>query len=456
MSEQSERSGEIEGKQAAPADAKPVEESSSESPDQAMDDLFGEEDEDENDNVGTGSVTNSGSESENEEDKDASDGEREKSQRIRLGLDDDEAEEQAMYTRKFYGEDIDNLSEEESSQHHFKEESVELVRHIVPYRAIEDANGSKPVIYYAKVPEFLTIDPIPFHPPSFETKVQERLENSSKEDQLGESLIDENTIRWRYSKDENQQVYKESNAQIVEWSDGKFSLKLGDEYTDILVNDTENTFFAVSHDQQELMQCSEGGEITKSLMFIPTSTNSKMHQKLTKAVKKRNQRQVSGPGIYIVNKDPELEKNELERQQQQRVRERRKRQLKEMENRDSPDTAGSFEYNNGYKKNRAASMEPDSYASSSRHNEYERDDFIVDDDDEEVEYPDEDEDELLDDADSNDDADHEEDEDDAKAERLRALKRTGADTYKQEKTATDSEGETKRRKVAVIDDEDDE
>lgn len=413
-----------------------------------MDDLFGEDDEE-----GSGSAAASRSASDDDDD----DRPGYESRHNRLGLDDEEAEEQAMYTRKFYGEEAENMSEEENALTHFKEENVELVRHIVPYRAIDGNSDEKPTIYYAKVPEFLTIDPVPFDPPSFETKVKERLANfSSKEDQLGDSLIDENTIRWRYSRDEQQHVYKESNAQIIEWSDGRLSLKLGDEYTDILVNDTENTFFAVSHDQQELMQCSEGGEITKSLMFIPTSTSSKMHQKLTKAVTRRNKRQATGPGIYIINKDPEVEKYELERQQQQRVRERRKRQLKEVDTRDSPDTAGSFEYSSGYKKNKSSSIEPEAYAAASRRNEYEQDDFLVDDDDdEEVEYDDEDEDEddLV--GDGDDDQEDDGDEDASKADRLRQLKSEGASKYQQSETHKESETETRRRKVAVIDDDED-
>ncbi|QLQ78399.1 hypothetical protein HG537_0A06460 [Torulaspora globosa] len=351
---------------------------------------------------------------------------------------DDEAEEQAMYTRKFYGEDADKSDEEEADR--FKEQDVELVRHIVPYKSIDD---EKSTIYYTKIPEYLTIDPVPFDPPSFKSKVEQRLQSSSREDQLGDRLIDENTVRWRYSRDENQQVYKESNAQIVKWSDGSFSLKLGAEYTDILINDTDNTFFAVSHDQQELMQCCQGGEITKSLMFIPTSTNSKMYQRLTKAVMRRDQKQASGPGVYIVNRDPELEKSELEKKQQQVLRERRRKQLKETESRNSAEPSSG-----NYRRNPIASEnEQEPYYSSSRRNEYEQDDFLVDDDEEE-EAPYSDENDVLDDNEEELDAEE------ANAERLRQLKREGAEKYKDQDTKTDFT--TKRRKVAIIDDEDDE
>lgn len=406
--------------------------------DEEMDDLFGEDDQ----------ASDRGSQ---DQDNDSSNSdEEEPHRRGEMQMDDEEAKEHAMYTRKFYGEDADNTSDQEEAANHFKEEDVELVRHIVPYKAVGEGADTKSTIYYAKVPEFLTIDPVPFDPPSFEARVKERLNSSSREDQLGDRLIDENTVRWRYSRDENQQVYKESNAQIVQWSDGGLSLKLGAEYTDILVNDTDNTFFAVSHDQQELMQCYDGGEISKSLMFIPTSTNSKVHQKLTKAVIRRDQRQTTGPGVYIINKDPELEKNELEKKQQQIVRERRKKQLKEIESRNSPDISTGL---NGYRKAPVvAADEQDAYYGSSKRDEYEQDDFLVDDDEEEeAGYSDEDD--VLDDNDNDEDA---EDEEDAKAERLRQLKRQGTEGYKDPKPEPESDPSAKRRKVAIIDDDDDE
>lgn len=388
------------------------EDEKNESQEDGMEDLFGEEEGEERD-----------VDEEENEDEDT-----EAHPRHRQEMDDEEAEEHAMYTRKFYGEEVDRMSDEEEA-HQFREEDVELARHIVPYRATQGTD--KPVLYYAKIPEFLTIDPVPFDPPSFESKVKERLDSkASKEDQLGDRLIDENTIRWRYSRDANQQVFKESNAQIVQWSDGTFSLKLGDDYTDILSNETDNTFFAVSHDQQELMQCYEGGEVTKTLMFIPTSTNSRMHQKLTKAVMRRDHKQAAGPGTYIVQRDPELERGELEKKQQQVVRERRRRQLKEMESRE----AGGGGIDSDRRRGVSPEAEP---MGNLRRDEYEQDDFLVDDDEEE-EYA-----SGSGDEEGEGEGEEEEEEDDDGAERLRRLKREGATNYE----------EPKRRKVAVIDDE---
>ncbi|CAI4808726.1 ASN_collapsed_G0050780.mRNA.1.CDS.1 [Saccharomyces cerevisiae] len=332
----------------------------------------------------------------------------------------------------------DNVKE---TTHTFKEENVELVRHIIPSKANVNETASHNEIFYARIPNFLTIDPIPFDPPSFEAKVNERASNSaSREDQLDDRLIDENTVRWRYSRDKDQHVFKESNTQIVQWSDGTYSLKVGEECTDILVNDTSNTFLTVSHDQQELIQCYEGGEIKKTLMFIPTSTNSKIHQKLSKAVIRRNQRQSKGPGTYIVSMDPEVEKKELERKQSQILRDRRRRQLKEKEKQESPDAA----FETGFRKQNS----PTTYGAS-RRNEYEEDDFLVDDDEEEEAA-------FDDEEDDNEEEEEEEDADEENASRLRNLKREGAAMYREEEEEEKDRSETKRRRVAVIEDDEDE
>ncbi|CAI2038747.1 hypothetical protein SEUBUCD646_0H01690 [Saccharomyces eubayanus] len=407
-----------------------------------LDDLFGDDDDDDDDD----DVDNDGKGSENENSNNDKSGNSDEESanhrehhRESLGLDDDEAEEQAMYTRKFYGEDANDFSDQDEAAHTFKEENVELVRHIIPSKANVNETVSHNEIFYARIPNFLTIDPVPFDPPSFEASVNERANNStSKEDQLDDRLIDENTVRWRYSRDNGQHVFKESNTQIVQWSDGSYSLKVGEEYTDILVNDTSNTFLTVSHDQQELMQCYEGGEINKTLMFIPTSTSSKIHQKLSKAVVRKNQRQNQGPGTYIINMDPEVEKRELEKKQSQILRDRRKRQLKEKEKQESPDVG----FETAFRKQSS----PTAYGAT-RRNEYEEDDFLVDDDEEEGEFDDDD--------DNEEEEEEEEEVDEDNAARLRNLKREGAAMYREE-GGDDESNESKRRRVAVIEDDEDE
>ncbi|SCV06103.1 LANO_0H22166g1_1 [Lachancea nothofagi CBS 11611] len=374
-------------------------------------------------------------------------------------LDDDE-DEQAMYNRKFYGDNVDN-SDGEGSQREFREADVDVIKHIVPY-STAPKEGEKG-IFYAKMPQFLTIDPIPFDPPAFQEKLEQRASHlASKEDQVDDRLIDENTVRWRYSRDSNQRVFKESNAQIVQWSDGTYSLRLGDEYTDVLINDTDNTYLAVSHEQQELIQSVRGGNISKTMMFIPTSTNSKSHQRLTKAVARKEEREHQGPNTYILRVDPELEQKELEKKQSQIVRERRKRQLREQQEReglDSPEPSGMMSKSRGMSSKRQSSYDRNQY------DEYEDDGFMVDDEDENEGENQDDEDEEEEEEEEL--AGDESDNDDINAERLKQLKRSGASQYREDVSGDDKGGDQnenddenddgsglKRRKVALLDEED--
>ncbi|SMN18116.1 similar to Saccharomyces cerevisiae YOR123C LEO1 Component of the Paf1 complex [Maudiozyma saulgeensis] len=418
-----------------------------------MDDLFGDEEE-EDDDIITNRRSRKGVSDDEEQDEENENNDNYGRARSH---DDNMDEEEAMYTRKFYGEDVDNYSADEDGDHVFKEEDVELVRHMVPYTTnshTEETSGPEEDkhIYYAKVPQFLTIDPVPFDPPSFEDMVTKRLsQDATEEDKIGDHLVDENTIRWRYSRDENQRVFKESNARIVKWSDGSYSLKLGSEYTDILVNDTDNTFLTVSHDKQELMQCVNGGEINKTIMFIPTSTNSKIHQRLSKAVARRNKIEHDGPGTFLIQVDPEIEKKELETKQQQIFRERRRRQIRENELLDAGEaTPDSF--------GRRSTPKSSTAVPSRRgyQDEYEEDDFLVDDDEDENEYQEED-DEEEDERDILDASEEEEDEEEERrrAERLKNMKRSEA-TFTEDDSGSATSGDIrKKRRAAVISDDDD-
>ncbi|CCE63266.1 hypothetical protein TPHA_0E01730 [Tetrapisispora phaffii CBS 4417] len=422
-----------------------------EAEEEEIDDLFGDDDNEEDDGEDESILRKKRGVAESGDDDDEHNDHDDIARRRRGYMDEDEDEEHAMYTRKFYGDEDVNKYDEDENMHEFKEADVELVRHIVPYKILEQKNDnskddatSKNSTYYARIPPFLTIDPVPFDPPQFESEVKERLENTTNvKDRIGDRLIDENTIRWRYSRDANQTVFKESNAQIIQWSDGSYSLKLGDDYTDLLVNDISNTFLTVSHDQQELMQCVDGGEISKSAMFVPISTNSRLHQRLSKAIARRDQNSTESPRSMIINVDPEIEKKELEKKQSQIFRDRRKRKQREIETeQEALDSPGFSQGNYGSSSSRKRGQTPSYDPRRERADEYEEDDFIVDDEGEE-------DDDVEDDVEDEEDEDEEEEEE----EEERNLER-----LKNSKTQNDFEVEedSKRRKVAVIDDEDDE
>ena len=77
------------------------------------------------------------------------------------------------------------------------------------------------------------------------------------------NILHKNYIRWRYSKDDitstadspdeaetlgiknRSKKSIETNAKIVEWSDGTFQLAVGDTYFDILISDATNTSLGI-------------------------------------------------------------------------------------------------------------------------------------------------------------------------------------------------------------------
>lgn len=87
------------------------------------------------------------------------------------------------------------------------------------------------------MPNFVKVDSKPFHPDTYMGP-----EHDEDEVQHGENLRErsmtiklkvENTVRWRWGKDEFGQDVRQSNSRIIRWSDGTLSLRLGKELFDI-------------------------------------------------------------------------------------------------------------------------------------------------------------------------------------------------------------------------------
>ncbi|CAM9018867.1 unnamed protein product [Wickerhamomyces anomalus] len=255
-----------------------------------------------------------------------------------------------------------------------------------------------------------------------ETKPQRELRRKAYLEQLVEDsktltkdeielnrLKAENTLRWRYAKDSNGELINESNAQVVEWSDGSLSLKLGDEYFDVIQSQLTDTFLATYSEESGLL--TTDGIFTNSMKIVPTSTNSKIHKKLTTAIQARQQTKPGAQSVYV-DKDPEEEARALERQQEQLIRERRRKELKERKENEKYDSDSTP------RPGQRATRES-YYAQPRIRDEYEEDAFMVD-DDEDVEEDDE--------------------EDDLEAaERLRRVKNEGAAKYNNEDEDDDEE-----------------
>ena len=101
-----------------------------------------------------------------------------------------------------------------------------------------------------KLPNFLSIETRPFDPSLYEDEadedhVQDEEGHARTKLKVRHNVIQhdaypllpyqqvENTIRWRYCHDDEEEVQQESNTRLVRWSDGSMSLYLGNEIFDV-------------------------------------------------------------------------------------------------------------------------------------------------------------------------------------------------------------------------------
>ncbi|KAG9303645.1 hypothetical protein G9A89_018542 [Geosiphon pyriformis] len=164
-------------------------------------------------------------------------------------------------------------------------------------------------IYLAKLPNFLCVNPKRFDPNTYDEK-----EDISEIG--GEVVSAENTMRWRYVRDEKTgELKKQSNSCFVRWSDGSVSLLLGEEIFDI-------TFTSVA-DGHEYLMCNHDitkedssmeiqSKLTDKMSFRPFSTTGKTHRKVRESIASRHIKQVRTK-LVETDQDPELLKREMEK-----------------------------------------------------------------------------------------------------------------------------------------------
>ena len=88
-------------------------------------------------------------------------------------------------------------------------------------------------IHFVKLPNFLSVESRPFDGETYEDEMDDEATQQDEEGRTRLKLKVENTIRWRQGFDKEGHPVKESNARIVKWSDGSYSLHLGNEIFDV-------------------------------------------------------------------------------------------------------------------------------------------------------------------------------------------------------------------------------
>ena len=194
-------------------------------------------------------------------------------------------------------------------------------------------------LQFVKLPNFLSVDTRPFDEAVYEDEIDED-EVMDEEGRARLKLKVENTMRWRYAKDEygnpkyddlGNQV-KESNARMIRWSDGSMSMHLGNEIFDVhsmaLQGDYNHLFVRQGLGLQ-------GQAVFKTkLTFRPHSTDSFTHRKMTMSLADRTSKTQKVKVLPIAGKDPESQRTEMIKKEEERLkasirRESQQRRMKE-------------------------------------------------------------------------------------------------------------------------------
>lgn len=272
-----------------------------------------------------------------------------------------------------------------------------------------------------QVPTFLTVDPLAFDPSSFlrSAEEDERKDGGNLEKSQSRNLDNVNTIRWKFSRDSDGKMTKESNSRYIRWSDGSLSLQLGSEIFDVIEKPNPDVFLALSHPAQEILQTA--ALLQKAMTFVPTSTSSETHKRLREQLQKQASSSNAIVGNWATTDDPEKIKRDAIKAEEINIKARKKLEQKKR----------ALEGRNGFD-----SVSRGGRSGSSRYDEsemysdrggrggdaYEEDDFVVHDEEDD-------------------------DEDDARAQRLKDLKRKGAESYKKSRKHSSEEEEEEEEEV---------
>ncbi|KAI0820363.1 Leo1-like protein-domain-containing protein [Trametes gibbosa] len=250
---------------------------------------------------------------------------------------------------------------EEDEPDHVLEQRLEADVAIPNIPVPRSSDGSYWVI---RMPNFIKVDSKPFHPDTYVGPEQEDEESqqpeSLREKSMSIKLKVENTVRWRWSKDQLGQDRRQSNSRIVRWSDGSLSLQLGKELFDITQSvDTSGavprqalggsqvplsqsqsqphppqsqsqsqsqsqtgggsaigagqglTYLVAQHKRAEILQCES--LVTGYMSLRPTGMQSETHRMLVRAVGQKHTRVARLRLAPEPTTDPERERLELEK-----------------------------------------------------------------------------------------------------------------------------------------------
>lgn len=385
------------------------------------DDVFGDDD---NTNDKSGAKEDNEDSEKNDDGEEDEDDEDDKPSKT-VAADDSESDLSDIENDNLFGDAPDTRSTAERLADENEDEFEEIEQQELEIALPRFPPAIKPneKLFLSRVPAFLQIDPHPFDSSEFLKSAEEGNKDADTSKSLRLKTQAENTLRWKYGKGgDGSTVTKESNARFVKWSDGSLSLQLGEELFDVIRKPVEDTSLALSHPEQEVLQTS--GVLSENFSYVPTSTKSLTHKRLTEALAKRTLKSAA-VSSWDTTDDPDKVQREAEKAENMANAARRKLESKRRQAEED------------FGKTAADAMAEDEEMEHNyeSRNAYEEDDFVVDDDEEE------------------------DDEEEERAKRLQKLKSDGAKLYKNRRDLDEDdedEEEVGVKKRRVIDSDDDE
>jgi len=173
-------------------------------------------------------------------------------------------------------------------------------------------------IHFVKLPNFLSVESRPFDQDTYE----DEMEDGEQQDEEGRTRLKlkvENTIRWRQERDKEGQPVIQSNARMVKWSDGSYSLHLGNEIFDVHKQPLQSDFNHLFIRQGTGLQ---GQAVFRTkLSFRPHSVDSHTHKKMTLSMADRSTKSNQIKVISHVGHNPDEGRWERIRKEEQGLRE---------------------------------------------------------------------------------------------------------------------------------------
>eukprot|EP00531_Pseudo-nitzschia_arenysensis_P007299 CAMPEP_0116134332 /NCGR_PEP_ID=MMETSP0329-20121206/10588_1 /TAXON_ID=697910 /ORGANISM="Pseudo-nitzschia arenysensis, Strain B593" /LENGTH=447 /DNA_ID=CAMNT_0003629033 /DNA_START=83 /DNA_END=1426 /DNA_ORIENTATION=- len=209
-----------------------------------------------------------------------------------------------------------------------RKERINRVQNASVLEADRPAEGTS--LHMTKLPNVVAI----------QTNAFDEADYDEKEEEEQYKGYMHNMIRWRYKRDENGtmvreggDLVRESNSKLVKWSDGSYTLHIGNEAFDIQNVDSSNstgfpglngyvylsqkaTFQTKDDDDDDENEEQNGGTVLECvgpvasrLVAKPSSLQSESHKSLTVAVRQRTVKRAK-IAQYMTEEDPEKLKME--------------------------------------------------------------------------------------------------------------------------------------------------